>query len=85
MVAFINMDPEVTAYKCGTAGKLFIRKIMKMVLPEVLDVPRVSHGDSILGLQADGSGPGDLDYPIRAFPLDGFSPLIGYPKWKVEI
>ena len=35
----------------------------------MLDVPGVAHWDSIFGLQADCAGPGDLYYPIRAFPL----------------
>ena len=35
----------------------------------MLDVPGITHWDSIFGLQADCAGPGDSYYPIRAFPL----------------
>jgi hypothetical protein len=40
-----------------------------VVLAEVLDVPRVRHHFPVLGLQADYLWPGDLYYPVRAFPL----------------
>ena len=35
----------------------------------MLNVPGVTHRNSIFGLQADCTGPGDSYYPIRAFPL----------------
>ena len=38
-------------------------------LAKMLEVPRVTHWDTIFGLQADCAGPGDSYYPIRAFPL----------------
>ena len=36
---------------------------------KMLNVPGVTHRNSIFGLQADCVGPGDSYYPIRAFPL----------------
>ena len=38
-------------------------------LAKMLNVPGVTHRNSIFGLQADYAGPGDSYYPIRAFPL----------------
>ena len=38
-------------------------------LAKMFNVPGVAHWNSIFGLQADGVGPGDSYYPIRAFPL----------------
>ena len=48
----------------GPASRALWVKLAKM-----LDVLGVAHWDSILGLQADCTGPGDSYYPIRAFPL----------------
>ena len=48
----------------GPASRALWVKLAKM-----LDVPGVAHWDSIFGLQADCTGPGDSYYPIRAFPL----------------
>ena len=36
--------------------------------PEVLDVPGVEDGYPVLGLQAHGARPGDMDDPERALP-----------------
>ena len=51
------MDPEVAVYKRGVpvnwghpVTMLSWVELAEMVLTEVLDVPRVSHGDSILAL-----------------------------------
>ena len=53
----------------------------------MLDVLGVAHWDSILGLQADCTGPGDSYYPIRAFPLRrqlvGILGRLNAPKNKV--
>ena len=53
----------------------------------MLDVTRITHWDSIFGLQADCARPGDLYYPIRAFPLRrqlvGILGRLNAPKNKV--
>ena len=53
----------------------------------MLNVPGVTHRNSIFGLQADCAGPGDSYYPIRAFPLlrqlVGIFGLLNVPKNKV--
>ena len=53
----------------------------------MLNVPGVTHQNSIFGLQADCAGPGDSYYPIRAFPLwrqlVGILGRLNAPKDKV--
>ena len=55
-------------YKRWFAGRPGNRALW-VELAKMFDVPGVAHWDSIFGLQADCAGPGDLYYPIRAFPL----------------
>ena len=38
-------------------------------LAKMFNIPGIAHRNAIFGLQADCAGPGDLYYPIRAFPL----------------
>ena len=56
-------------------------------LAKMLNVPGVTHRNGIFGLQADCAGPGDLYYPIRAFPLwrqlVGILGRLNAPKDKV--
>ena len=52
------------------AGALRV-KLAEVVLPEMLDVPRVLHGLPVLSLQADRAGPGDAHHPKRASPPCG--------------
>ena len=53
----------------------------------MLNVPGITHRNSIFGLQADCAGPGDSYYPIRAFPLRhqlvGILGRLNAPKDKV--
>ena len=54
---------------------------------KMLDVPGIAHWNGIFSLQADCAGPGDLCYPIRAFPLKrqlvGILGRLNVPKNKV--
>lgn len=43
-------------------------ELAEVVLPEMLDIPRVLHGFPILGLQADRARPGNTYHPKRASP-----------------
>ena len=55
-------------YKRWSAGGPGNRALW-VKLAKMFDVPGVAHWNSIFGLQADYTGPGDSYYPIRAFPL----------------
>ena len=52
----------------GAAGAPAIRALGGE-LAKMFGIPGIAHRNAILGLQADYTGPGDLYYPIRAFPL----------------
>ena len=56
-------------------------------LAKMFDVPGVAHWNTIFGIQADCTGPGDSYYPIRAFPLRrqlvGILGRLNTPKNKV--
>ena len=56
-------------------------------LVKMFDVLGIAYWDSIFGLQADCTGPGDSYYPIRAFPLwcqlVGILGRLNAPKNKV--
>ena len=73
---------QKVACRGGPASRAIWVKLAKM-----LDVPGVAHWDSIFGLQADCTGPGDSYYPIRAFPLwrqlVGILGRLNAPKNKV--
>ena len=56
------------SYKRWLAGGLASCALW-VKLAKMLNVPGVTHRNSIFGLQEDGAGPGDSYYPIRAFPL----------------
>ena len=74
------------SYKRWFAGGLENRALW-VKLAKMLDVPGVSHWNGIFGLPADCAGPGDSNYPIRAFPLwrqlVGILGQLNVPKNKV--
>ena len=67
-------DLQPTARAHGTPGAIpdplslapLRVKLAEVVLPEMLDIPRVLHGLPILSLQADRAGPGDAHHPKRS-------------------
>ena len=74
------------SYKRWLAGEPGSRALW-VKLSKMLDVPGVAHWNGIFDLQADCAGPGDLYYPIRAFPLwrqlVGILGRLNAPKNKV--
>ena len=56
-------------------------------LAKMFNIPGIAHRNTIFGLQADCTGPGDSRYPIRAFPLQhqlvGILGRLNAPKNKV--
>ena len=62
-------------------------RALRVKLTKTLDVPGVAHWNAIFSLKADSAGPGDLYYPIRAFPLwrqlVGILGRLNAPKNKV--
>src|SRR4051812_38000360 len=60
---------------------------LRVKLAKMFDVSGVAHCNTIFDLQADCARPGDLYYPIRAFPLRrhhfGIIGRLNLPKNKV--
>ena len=62
------MPCRQSLYKRWLAGRPGNRALW-VKLVKMLDVPGIAYWDNIFGLQVDCTGPGDVYYPIRAFPL----------------